>query len=113
MFLQLMFLKHLFLVSIDFAVLFHLRLYLHLYQPIHHRLILFQLHLHLLKLDCNLILVDEGEVETESICDVWVDTDGDTILDGTEPQSQYSQETNASGTLIVGTSVNVPGSHPT
>ena len=62
---------------------------------------------------CTLNILDEGEAETESICDVWVDTDGDMELDSTEPQRRYSQETKPQQLYTNESSINVPSSHPT
>ena len=64
-------------------------------------------------LDCTLTILDEGESETESICDIWVDTDGNSVEDGTEPQTQKSQETLPQQTKIISVSISVPSSHPT
>ncbi|MCK5321427.1 hypothetical protein KAJ38_02510 [Candidatus Pacearchaeota archaeon] len=64
-------------------------------------------------LECNLIIIDEGEAATESTCDIWVDSDGDIVMDATEPQSQYSQQTSPLDNLTRAVSINVPGTHST
>ncbi len=64
-------------------------------------------------LDCTLVIVDEGEAETESICDVWVDTNGNLIRDITEPQKQKSQITWPQQNRSIPISIDISNSHPT
>ncbi|MBU2639582.1 MAG: hypothetical protein KKG75_02620 [Nanoarchaeota archaeon] len=64
-------------------------------------------------LNCNVIIQDEGEAATESTCDVWVDTDGDTAIDATEPQTQFSKKTQPLDNITQSVDINVPSSHPT
>ncbi len=64
-------------------------------------------------LDCTLFITDEGEVATESITTVWVDTDGDGITDATEPQTSVSKQTVPLQNVTETISINVPSTHTT
>ncbi|MBI4140806.1 hypothetical protein HY485_03125, partial [Candidatus Woesearchaeota archaeon] len=64
-------------------------------------------------LNCNVILTDEGEVPSESTSTVWVDTDGDTIVDATEPQASFSKETVPLTNVTETVAINVPSTHTT
>ena len=62
-------------------------------------------------LNCNVRIQDEGEAATESTCDVWVDSDGDTELDAGEPQTQFSKKTTPLQNVTQSVSINVPSTY--
>jgi hypothetical protein len=64
-------------------------------------------------LACSVKIQDEGEAATESTCSVWVDTGGDNLMDGTEPQTSFSKETVPLQNVTQAVAINVPSSHAT
>jgi hypothetical protein len=44
-------------------------------------------------MECNLSLLDEGEVPTEATTTIWLDTNNDGVVDAGEPQTSFSKET--------------------
>ncbi len=64
-------------------------------------------------LGCTLTIIDEGDFEVESTCDVWVDTDKNEQRDTGEPQKRDSQETDPEENVTKVYSMDVPSSHPT
>ena len=62
---------------------------------------------------CSVILLDEGEVPTESTSTVWVDTNNNLAWDAGEPVTSFSKETTPQQNITQSVSVNVPSSHST
>jgi sporulation protein YlmC with PRC-barrel domain len=59
-------------------------------------------------LNCNVIIKDEGEAPTESTSTIWVDTNGNSLLDAGEPQTSFSVETQPLQNVTQAISINVP-----
>ena len=64
-------------------------------------------------LNCDVILIDEGEAPTESTSTVWVDTDNDGVADAGEPQTSFSKQTVPFQNITQSVSINVPSTHST
>ncbi|HIG94414.1 MAG TPA: hypothetical protein HA283_04595 [Nanoarchaeota archaeon] len=63
-------------------------------------------------LNCNVKILDEGEAATESTCDVWVDINNNLVIDGSEPQTQFSKETVPLENVTQAVSLNVLLNNP-
>ena len=62
-------------------------------------------------LSCTVKIIDEGEVAVESTTITWIDTNGDGLLDATEPQVSFSIETSPQDQISQAVTINIPSSH--
>ncbi len=62
-------------------------------------------------LACTVLIQDEGEGATESTTTVWIDTNNNGVLDGSEPQASFSKRTTPLQNVSQAVSLNIPSSH--